>query len=240
MRRIDNLHCCDFEDRIHQLLDDRLILSADAKLTEHATHCHQCELLMQDYENMELTFALESSCLGLPEAAPAMATEFLTRNTSVILALVAALVISLNIYSSYMTKINPPPLVVAKITNPSTIGLFDAEAASVKTTRRETKRSSIPPIGSTLPTAFPFTHSIQGIEFSRLPTWESISPQLELLKPWLDRSKPIFDYSPALFPACNIGCQWTETMKIIKQSFLESDKQPGIGMWEQLTNFRTV
>lgn len=240
MRRTDNLHCGDFEDRIHQLLDDRLILSADAKLTEHATQCHQCAVLMQEYENMELAFASENFDLGLPGATPAMANEFLTQNTSVILAVVAALVISLNIYSSYMTKTNPPTVVVAKTTTPSAIGLFNSKANSAKTIRRETKRSSTPPIDSTLPTAFPLAHSIQGVEVSRIPTWESISPQLELLKPWLDRSKPIFDYSPALFPVCNIGYQWTETMKIIQQSFLKSDKQPGIGKWEQFTNFRTA
>ena len=42
MKRTDILHCSDFENRIHQLLDDRLILSADARLTEHAARCPEC------------------------------------------------------------------------------------------------------------------------------------------------------------------------------------------------------
>ena len=240
MKRTDILHCSDFENRIHQLLDDRLILSADARLTEHAARCPECSVLMQDYEQMELAFAFDSTVDGLPSSSPGITTEFLTRNTSVVLALVATLVISLNIYSSYLTKINPPAVVVAKITTPPAIGLFNSDSVPAKTTRRETKRTPATPSGSQSLFKFSLAHTIHGPEFPGIPTWKSISPQIELLKPWIDRSKPLLDYSPALFPVCNLGYQWTETIKIIQQSLLESNKQPGIGKWEQSTNFRTA
>ena len=63
MKRTDILHCSDFENRIHQLLDDRLILSADARLTEHAARCPECSVLMQDYEQMELAFAFVTNLM---------------------------------------------------------------------------------------------------------------------------------------------------------------------------------
>ena len=240
MKRTDTLHCSDFENRIHQLLDDRLILSADARLTEHATRCSECSVLLQDYEKMESAFACDTTVQGLPAPASVITTEFLTRNTSIILALVATLVISLNIYSSYLIKINPPAVVVAKITTPPAIGLFSTESVPAKTTRRETKRTTLTPSDSQSLFEFSLAHSIHGPEFPGIPTWQSISPQFELLKPWIDRSKPLLDYSPALFPVCNLGYQWTETIKIIQQSLFDSNKQPGIGKWEQSTNFRTA
>ena len=240
MKRTDTLHCSDFENRIHQLLDDRLILSADARLTEHSTRCSECSVLLQDYEKMESAFTCDTTVQGLPAPASVITTEFLTRNTSIILALVATLVISLNIYSSYLTKINPPAVVVAKITTPPAIGLFNTESVPAKTTRRETKRTTVATSDSQSLFEFSLAHSIHGPEFPRIPTWQSISPQFELLKPWIDRSKPLLDYSPALFPVCHLGYQWTETIKIIQQSLLDSNKQPGIGKWEQSTNFRTA
>lgn len=240
MKRTDPLHCNDFENRIHEILDDRLILSADAKLFEHATECPECAVLMQDYENMELAFSLESTSHGLPTPRPVIAAEFITRNTSVILALVATLVISLNIYSSYLTRSNPPKVVVSKITTPPTISLFHPKAVPAKTIRRETKRTpAILPDSPSL-SALVFADSIPELEFPRIPTWKSISPQIELIKPWIDRSKPLLEYSPALFPVCQLGYQWKETIKIIQQSLLDSSELPGIGKWEQSTNFRTA
>jgi hypothetical protein len=240
MRQTDTLHCNDFENRVHQLWDDRLILSADLTLTEHARKCPECAALMQDYENMELALALENPSLQLPTPSPIATTEFLTRNSSVILALVATLVISLNIYSSYLTKINHSTVVVAQITSPPAIGLFDSESVPARITRRETTRPPMTPITSPSNPGLLIAQSIQEIEVPRIPTWKSISPQIELLKPWIDRSKPLFEYSPALFPVCNIGYQWKKTIKILQQSFLESNAQPGIGKWEQSTNFRTA
>ena len=240
MRRADPLNCSDFEKRIHEILDDRLILSADPSLNEHAKKCPECAVLMQDYEKMELALTSNNSCHELPTRSPIATTEFLTRNSNVILTLVATLVISLNIYSSYVAKIKTPTAVVAKITPPPAVSLFSSDAVPARITRRETKRPTPPPFASPSNSEFLTARSIQGIEVLRIPSWSSISPQFELLQPWIDRSKPLFEYSPALFPVCHFSSQWKKTIQIIQQSFLESSTQPGIGKWEQSTNFRTA
>jgi len=239
MRRADTLHCSDFEKRIHELLDDRLIPSADPSLNDHAEKCPECAALMQDYEEIELVLRSKNSCHDLPTLSPIATTEFLTRNSSVILALVATFVISLNIVNSYVAKTNTPNVVVAKIPPPA-IRLFSPKTAPARITRRATKRPSTSPIASPSNSGFLIAHSIQGIEVPKIPTWRLISPQFELLKPWIDRSKPLFEYSTALFPVCHLSSQWKKTIKIIQQSFLESNTQPGIGTWEQPTNFRTA
>ena len=46
----NHLNCRNFEQRIHQLLDDRLTLTGDAVLMEHAEHCDECLRLFLDYE----------------------------------------------------------------------------------------------------------------------------------------------------------------------------------------------
>jgi hypothetical protein len=240
MRRADTLHCSDFEKRIHEILDDRLILSADPSLNEHAKKCPECAVLMQNYEKIELALTSNNSCHELPTRSPIATTKSLTLNLNVILTLVATLVISLNIYSSYVAKINAPTAVVAKITPPPAVGLFSSDAVPARITRRETKRPTTPLIASPSNSEFLIAHSVQGIEVLRIPSWSSISHQFELLKPWIDRSKPLFEYSPALFPVCHFSSQWKKTIQIIQQSFLESNNQPGIGKWEQSTSFRAA
>ncbi len=50
----NNLNCADFERRINQLLDDRLNLSADRLLSDHALDCVPCRELLTDYESVVL------------------------------------------------------------------------------------------------------------------------------------------------------------------------------------------
>lgn len=242
MKRTDPLHCSDFENRVHRLLDDRLILNADLRLTEHAGECPECAALMQEYDNLGLVLALDEPSHGLSKSPPKPTTEFLTRNTSVLLALVAMLVISLNIYSSFLTKINPPTVVVTQSTSPPTIGLFNPKSMPARVTRRKTKTSRPPsrPILSPFNLEFSIANSIRGIQVPRVPTWKSISPQIDSLKPWVNYSKPLFEYSPALFPVCHIGYRWKETIELIQQSILESNAKSDIGKWDQSTNFRTA
>ncbi|MDE0935096.1 MAG: hypothetical protein OSA89_04215 [Mariniblastus sp.] len=242
MKRTDPLHCSDFENRVHQLLDDRLILNADLRLTEHAEECPECAALMQEYDNLGLVLTLDEPSHGLSKSPPKPTTEFLTRNTSVLLALVAMLVISLNIYSSFLTKINPPTVVVTQSTSPPTIGLFNPKSMPARVTHRKTKTSRPPsrPIPSPFNLEFSIANSIRGIQVPRVPTWKSISPQIDSLKPWVNYSKPLFEYSPALFPVCHIGYRWKETIELIQQSILESNAKSDIGQWDQSTNFRTA
>jgi len=48
------LTCDAFEDRVHQVLDDRLPLTADADLVRHAEQCRQCEARLFIYDSLSL------------------------------------------------------------------------------------------------------------------------------------------------------------------------------------------
>ncbi len=50
------LNCNDFEQRIHCLLDDRLLLSGDRRLMEHASCCPSCKKLAAEYEAITSCF----------------------------------------------------------------------------------------------------------------------------------------------------------------------------------------
>ena len=48
-----DLNCKNFERRVHQRLDERLALSGDRLLLEHAVRCAACDTLMRDYGGLE-------------------------------------------------------------------------------------------------------------------------------------------------------------------------------------------
>ena len=52
-RNSEPLNCESFEDRIHQILDDRLTLTGDSLLMDHAAHCQPCENKLHEYDAVE-------------------------------------------------------------------------------------------------------------------------------------------------------------------------------------------
>ena len=53
---VPKLNCNNFERRVHRLLDDRLLLSGDSHLMEHASSCPSCKQIAAEYEAMASCF----------------------------------------------------------------------------------------------------------------------------------------------------------------------------------------
>ncbi len=56
-----DLNCDNIEQRIHQLLDDRLTLNGDPDLMEHAASCAECRKLIDDYDAVDLSFGCHNN-----------------------------------------------------------------------------------------------------------------------------------------------------------------------------------
>ena len=61
-----SLNCRNFELRIHQLLDDRLTLSGDPMLMNHASTCANCAQLVKQYEVLDSSL----NCLAKHQTQP--------------------------------------------------------------------------------------------------------------------------------------------------------------------------
>ncbi len=54
---VDEAVTCDgFEQRVNHLMDDRVRLSSDAAVQEHADDCSECRQVLQQYQQLELLF----------------------------------------------------------------------------------------------------------------------------------------------------------------------------------------
>ena len=65
-----SLNCRNFELRIHQLLDDRLTLSGDPMLMNHASTCASCAQLVKQYEVLDSSLNCLAKHLTQPLSKP--------------------------------------------------------------------------------------------------------------------------------------------------------------------------
>ena len=190
------LTCEAFEDRIHQILDDRLSLTGDARLMEHAAICEQCEIKLADYDlfddsiiYLKENFA-EVTCIVDDDGS----SDSLWRPVLGLAGLAAALLICLNIFGGPTTNHSDRFARLAEVDRTSQPELSPAVsqlsiAQPVSTSKLKSRRNRVTPVTSPFSPNFRIADNIP-----RLPSasdWERVSVPLEMLQPVLDYSSEI-------------------------------------------------
>ena len=227
------LNCDKFEDRIHQILDDRLPLTADELLMDHASYCAKCERLLKAYSCIGVSLKLLPITIcdnlhhhGINRRGGVRHRAIAYRPIVITASMTALLVISLNLFQKL---------------NDSTVGDSQYASISIATT---TQTASSPPIATSdrdpdpvmiprrrpVPDTSPFNpsfsvaHSIPTMALPGVPSWEDISGRLEPLEPVLTYSARI----PAVHP---VYCSLNATIGFLRRSFSKSsqESEPDLG-----------
>ena len=226
MSRIGSLNCRSFEDRIHQILDDRLTLTGDDLLMAHAARCAACEHILKDYDSVDDSVKLLPADLAdiLREAdANRDSAASPSRRLVVLASLAAMIVVSLNVFHRLNNQQPTEPASVIRVASAPLLA-----AVSPKSDNRRKSLASQPhrPTPDTSPfhKNFSIDSSILRINFPTVPTWGDISDSLDPLEPVLTYSSKI----PAVRP---VHCSLNATINLLKQSFSKSDQKPDLGFW---------
>ena len=230
MSRIGSLNCRSFEDRIHQILDDRLTLTGDDLLMAHAARCADCEQILNDYDSVDDSVKLLPADLAeiLREAdAKRVSPAFASRRLVVLASLAAMIVISLNIFHGLN---NEPPIQSASVAHVASAPLLAIATLEADNQRLPIATQPQRPTPDTSPFSknFSVENSILSINLPTtlpaVPTWGDISKSLDPLEPVLTYSSKI----PAVRP---VHCSLNATINLLKQSFSKSDQKPDLGFW---------
>ncbi len=212
------LTCEAFENRVHQILDDRLTLTGDARLIEHAAHCVACETMLLDYDCFDdSTTFLKSSSVEVTCIVEGDGTDRLPFQPLRGLAvLAAALLICFNLFGSPSDRsdgfaqrhdveesatVTPPA-----ITQLAMLGDVPTRQPAALVKRRVTPDTS------------PFSPNFRVADnIPRLPSatdWENVTKPFETLK-------PVLTYSSELPGIKTIHCTLNVTIELLRRS-LES------------------
>ena len=217
------LTCDTFEDRVHQVLDDRLSLTADAQLMRHAERCRQCEARLRVYDSF-------SESLGMLGHDVVDANIFnardnartLYRPLAGLVSVAAALLIFLSIFGGQSANqsghdkfaqhlegtqnsslVNPAMLGPLTMTQPiSAAQLKDVSSNINLASLDNSKLSSFNPI-------FQVVDSIP--QLPSAPDWNSVAKPLEALQ-------PVLTYSAELPGVMTVHCTLNVTIELLRQS----------------------
>jgi len=240
------LSCAAFEDRVHQILDDRLTLTGDARLMEHAAQCGQCEIKLLDYDSFD-------DSLSFVKHFPSEATCTLGDDGSVnplyrplvgLAGLAVALLVLLNVFGAHDT--NRPDASVgfaqlledaerSSVKRPATIGhLAMARPITIAKTKDVLQNndwfsdtSALNPLSqlsdlSQLNPIFQVTDNLP-----RLPQdWNSISKPFEPLQ-------PVLSYSAELPGVRTAQCTLNVTIELLRRSLADVSSlelEAGLGL----------
>ncbi len=230
------LTCEAFEDRIHQILDDRLTLTGDARLMEHAAFCEPCEIKLLDYDSFDDSISFlkdnfaEVTCIVDDDGS----TSLLSRPMLGLIGLAAALLIFLNIFGGTPTDHSGGFARLAEIeatsnSQPSPVASRMAMAQPVAPVaaplKLARKRHRVTPDTS------PFSPNFRVVDnLPRLPSasdWENVSRPLEMLQ-------PVLNYSSEIPGAIAIHCTLNVTIELLRRSLAfapksDSDAKLGFG-----------
>ena len=223
-----SLDCASFEDRIHRILDDRLTLTGDELLMDHAAKCESCAQVLADYDCVDDSIKLLPDEIDriLGEAKEFDVTlglgSFATRHLGLIATLAAMVVIGIGIFNLLKTD---PPVNMPGIANhpvpsiPSSIpnSLAFAKIGPTKMTRKTPDSSPFSP-------NFSVASSFQIMNIPPAPKWDEFSKRFDSLEPVITYSTEL----PAIRP---VQCSLDATLRLLKKSFSKSPKktQPDLG-----------
>lgn len=218
-----SLDCNLFEDRIHQLLDDRQDLAKDALLGIHASKCPPCEELLKTYTSVgdsvkilgdEIAQILEAQDFDVTHGWGAM----ISRHASKLAALAAMLVIALAFFNAFDTHSHSPELAMNGGTPEFDQPELDPPLAASPEPRRKT------PDTSPFSRNFSVANSITLISLPTVPSWDDVTSRLDPIEPMITYSAEI----PGVRP---MQGSFNATLEILRKSFskTESDSDPDLG-----------
>lgn len=230
MSRIGSLDCRSFEDRIQQILDDRLTLTGDDLLMAHAARCAQCEKILNDFDSVDDSVKLlpaELAQILLEADAKRVSQPFVSRRFILVASLAATIVILLNIIQALNNDQESKSSHVAQVRAVSQLAIASPE------TIIQLSKSVLPkpavhyrptPDSSPFSPEFSFVNSMPSIQFPTVPSWVEISQSLDPLEPVLTYSSTI----PSIQP---VHCSLKAGINLLKRSFSKSGRKPDLGFW---------
>ena len=231
MSSIRSLDCRSFEHRIHQILDDRLTLTGDDLLMDHAARCAECEKILKDYDSVDDSVKL------LPEELAEMLSEvevnpvtgsYATKRLVLLASLAAMIVISLNVFHALDKPESNVPLKVAskKPTAPEGAVVHVDAAMPTQPVMLKIAQPQKRPTPDTSPFSpnFSVANAMPSIYFPTVPTTDDISQTLDSLEPVLSYSSSI----PTVRP---VHCSLNATINLLKQSLQKPERKPDLGFW---------
>jgi hypothetical protein len=222
-----SLDCASFEDRIHRILDDRLTLTGDELLMDHAAKCESCAQVLADYDSVDDSIKLLPDEIDriLREAKEFDVTlglgSFATRHLGLIATLAAMVVIGIGIFNLLNTD---QPAKMSGIANrpvPSIPSSIPNSLAIAKIGPKSTRKT---PDSSPFSPNFSVASSLQIMNIPPAPKWDEFSKRLDSLEPVITYSTEL----PAIRP---VQCSLDATLRLLKKSFSKSPKktQPDLG-----------
>ena len=213
----DSLSCEAFEDRVHQILDDRLTLTGDARLMNHAAQCSDCENKLLDYDCfddsisflkqsvIEVTCIVDDDGSGNPLRHPVAGLAFLA----------AMLLVCLNVFFGGLSSNRPGNLSQRPVIEEGTpVRRSPAIGQLAMATPSSNLKSFAAPKRIT-PDTSPFSPNFRVADnIPQLPTapdWEVVSKRLETLEPVLTGAK-------------KIHCTLNVTIELLRRSLAENSE----------------
>jgi len=225
-----SIDCSNFEDRIHQILDDRLTLTGDDLLMAHVAHCADCEQILKDYETVDDSIKLLPAELAqiIAQADQSQRGTFSNRTLVWAATLAAVLVLTLNVVNSFNStgQLKTENRDVAMVNAPK----LPVAPKAVTTPNPKTIEPRFTPDSSPFSKNFSMVATMPSIP--EVPSWRDISDRLDPLEPTV--IAPVFSYSSKIPAVRPVHCSLNATISVLKHSFGTSDernkeKRPDLG-----------
>ena len=226
------LNCDEFEDRIHQILDDRLTLTGDDLLMDHASYCAKCERLLDAYDCINATLWLLPSNIsdnldhqknchsGVRHHA------IVDRPIPIVASLAALLVIALTVFPRLSDLHDGASQHAVMSTAPTTQPGFSPSIAKhgLNSGPAMIRQHQTAPDTSPFNPSYSVATSIPTMKLPGVPSWEDISGRFEPLEPVLTYSARI----PTVHP---VYCSLNATIDFLRRSFSKfaQESKPDLG-----------
>ena len=217
----ESLTCAAFEDRVHQILDERLTLTGDAPLMEHAARCSQCETKLYDYDSFDDSISfLKQNFADVPCIVDVDGSSgALSHSLFGLAGLAAAMLIFLNIFGWETTKHSDGFARLAEIEataqpiNSSAMSRLAVAHPAVPKLKFVSKPYRVTPDTSPFSPNFRVADNLPRLPSA--PDWETVSLPLETLM-------PVLNYSTGL-PAINsFHCALNVTFGLLRRSLSDN------------------
>ena len=252
--KCDPIDCETFEDRVHQLLDQRQPLTNDKSLMVHASQCAPCDEMLSDFHSVDDSIKLlKEDIAQILEQADAKREKtgfpsFAYRPINVLVALSAMVVFCVGVFHLFNPQDTTPNFLVSKSVKsvPSVVvpikhDVVIPEIVQNATTEEKTKLNDliirtanfrlVPDAiyfdsDFSITSSFSVPKTIPGFpSVPQVPTWRQISSQLEPLEPVLMRSSQLPGFGP-------VSYSFNTTINLLKQSFSKNDEgNQDLGCW---------
>jgi hypothetical protein len=203
------LDCSSFEDRIHQLLDDRLTLTGDELLMSHAAQCESCETMLVDYESVEDSVKLlpmEIELILDQQSNQKMASNRTLSNVGWVMAISACFLLIFGMFESENRDRPNSQIANNVITTPQLSIAAPIHTPVIQNIIRK-------PIPRTSPLSSRFRLADQMPKIPTVPTWENFSAPFA----------PMINCTNELPCMRTFSGSVSLTLELIRQSFSNSD-----------------